>query len=61
MRRVVSGQFGLGVSAKKAISFFTPEGEKEWVTRWTPIYPGGEASETPGTVFTTDAGNVDTI
>lgn len=26
-----------------------------------PFYPSGESSEVPGTVFTTDAGGVDTI
>lgn len=49
------------MSAKAAIGFFTPEGERQWVLGWNPVYPGGEPSETPGTVFTTDSGGVDTI
>ena len=61
MRRLVSGQFELSVPARQAIGFFTPEGEKEWVPGWDPAYPGGEPSETPGTVFTTDVGDVHTI
>lgn len=57
----MSGRFELGVSAEEAIGFFTPEGEREWVPGWNPVYPGGERSESPGTVFTTDAHGVDTI
>ena len=60
MRRVVSGQFELNVPARKAIGFFTPEGEKDWIQGWSPTYPAGEPSETPGTVFTTDVAGVDT-
>jgi len=61
MRRVVSGQFELNLPAEKAIGLFTPEGEKDWVPGWSPTYPAGEPSETPGTVFTTDVAGVDTI
>ncbi len=61
MRTTVSGEFDLAVSAAEAIGFFTPEGERGWVPGWNPVYPSGESSETPGTVFTTDAGGVDTI
>lgn len=61
VRRVVSGQFELGVPAGRAIGFFTPEGEKEWVPGWSPTYPAGEPSESPGTVFTTNADGVETI
>ncbi len=61
MKRMVSGQFELPVSAAKAIHFFTPEGERVWVPAWNPVYPAGEASESSGTVFTTDAHGVETI
>lgn len=61
MKRVVSGQFELNLPAKKAIGLFTPEGEKGWVPGWSPTYPAGEPSETPGTVFITDVGGVDTV
>jgi hypothetical protein len=61
VRRVVSGRFELGVSPTEAIAFFTPEGEREWVPGWDPVYPTGEPSESPGTVFTTNVGGVDTI
>jgi len=61
MRRVVSGQFDLQASAQQAIKFFTPEGEKRWVPGWNPSYPAGEATETRGTVFTTDGHGVHTI
>ncbi|MFA9564165.1 MAG: SRPBCC family protein [Acidimicrobiales bacterium] len=61
MRRVVSGGFGLDLPAQEAIRLFTPEGERNWVTGWNPIYPAGEPSETPGTVFTTDHGGTETV
>lgn len=61
MRRRVSGRFDLEIPAKKAIGFFTPEGEREWVPGWNPIYPEGEPSAAPGTVFTTDVDDVYTI
>lgn len=61
LKRVASGHFGLPLSAKAAIAFFTPEGERDWVPGWNPVYPGGQPSEIPGTVFTTDVGGVDTI
>ncbi len=61
VKRVVSGKFELPVSAAEAIHFFTPEGERAWVPGWNPVYPAGEASELPGTVFTTDAHGVETI
>lgn len=61
MRRVVSGSFELSISAEEAIDFFTPEGEREWVPGWDPVYAGGEPTESPGTVFVTDTHGVDTI
>jgi hypothetical protein len=61
MRRIASGQFGLKATAQQAIRFFTPEGERDWVPGWNPSYPAGKATQTPGTVFTTDAHDVPTI
>ena len=61
MRRVVSGQFELSVPAEKAIGFLTPEGERDWVPGWNPIYPAGEPTEESGTVFTTDIHGVETV
>lgn len=61
MRRTPSGTFELPVSAAQAIGFFTPEGERDWVPGWNSAYPSGEASESAGTVFTTEAGGVETI
>jgi hypothetical protein len=60
-KRVASGHFDLPLSANAAIGFFTREGERDWVPGWNPVYPGGQSSETPGTVFTTDVGGVETI
>ena len=60
-RRSAHGEFILPVSAADAIGFFTPEGERDWVPGWNPIYPEGEASETPGTVFTTAHGHVQIV
>jgi len=53
-RVVCTGSFTLPVPAEVAMPLFTPEGEREWVGReWDPRYPAGEASDQPGTVFTT--------
>jgi hypothetical protein len=54
VRRRVSGEFELPISASDAIGFFTPEGERSWVPGWDPTYPAGEPTETDGTVFVTD-------
>lgn len=61
MKRVSEGDFGLPLPAKSAIGFFTPEGERDWVPDWNPVYAEGEPSETSGTVFVTDVGGVETI
>ena len=61
MKRVVSGEFDLPISAAEAINYFTPEGERAWVPKWNPVYPAGAASESSGTVFLTDADGVETI
>lgn len=61
MKRVVSGQFDVPIPADEAIGLFTPEGERAWAAGWNPAYPAGEASESNGTVFTTEAGGVETI
>ena len=61
MRRTVSGRFDLEVPAREAIELFTPEGERAWAPGWNPTYAAGEPSETPGTVFVTDHGGVETI
>ena len=61
MRRVASGGFELPVSAREAIDFFTPEGERTWVPGWNPMYPGSQPSESSGTVFRTDHNGVETI
>jgi hypothetical protein len=61
MRRTATGQFELPVNAAEAIGFFTPEGERAWVTGWDPSYPAGEPAESSGTVFTTAHGDVETV
>jgi hypothetical protein len=61
MRRAASGHFELDLPAHKAIALFTPEGERDWVPGWNPTYPTGNASETPGTVFISAHGSVETI
>ena len=61
MRRNVTGQFELPVTAAEAIGCFTPEGERTWVPGWDPIYPAGERTESPGTVFITADGDVETV
>ena len=60
-RQVATGTFELAMPAAEAIDYFTPEGERSWAPGWDPYYPDGEASETPGTVFTTDAGHGVTV
>ena len=54
MRRRASGQIEIPLPAGEAIWLFTPEGERAWVPGWDPVYPGGEPSESDGTVFVTD-------
>lgn len=49
------------MSAKTAFAFFTPEGERDWVPDWDPVYAEGEPSETSGTIFTTQVGGLRTI
>jgi hypothetical protein len=61
VRRKVSGEFELPISASDAIAFFTPEGERSWVPGWDPTYPAGESTETDGTVFVTDHGGIETV
>ena len=61
MRSIASGRFGLSLSARDAVGLFTPEGERTWVPGWSPAYPAGRPSETPGTVFITTADGLDTI
>lgn len=61
MRRNASGKFELPMPAAEAIGFFTPEGERSWAPGWEPMYPTGEPSETPGTVFTTSHRDVETV
>ncbi|MFP3915506.1 MAG: hypothetical protein ACLFWM_11575 [Actinomycetota bacterium] len=60
MRLQASGRLHLSLPAWKAISLFTPEGERLWAPGWDPHYPAGEASEEAGTVFVTRAGEVET-
>ena len=61
MRHTSTGSFELPIPARQAISLFTPEGERDWVPGWDPVYPDGAASSTAGTVFTTDAHGTHTI
>ncbi len=60
-RSIASGRFRLSLPAREAIWLFTPEGERSWVPGWSPTYPAGRPSETPGTVFTTTADGSKTI
>lgn len=61
MRTVVSGHFAVALPASQAIGLFTPEGERQWVPEWNPIYAAGHESEDAGTVFTTEMGDAITI
>lgn len=61
MKHVSSGQFELALPASEAIWLFTPEGERKWAPGWSPVYPAGDPSEAPGTVFVTDAHDTETI
>ncbi|WP_084127468.1 hypothetical protein [Demequina sp. NBRC 110054] len=57
----VTGGFELPQRADDAIGYFTPEGERAWVPGWEPVYPAGESSEEPGTVFVTQHGGAETL
>ena len=58
-RAICEGQFTLPISVEKALSLFTPEGERRWAERsWDPVYPipGAAGDDTaPGTVFTPES------
>jgi hypothetical protein len=60
-RQVATGQFALPMPATEAIGWFTPEGERDWVPGWDPVYAAGRPSETAGTVFVTDVDATPTI
>ena len=51
-RVTVTGSFELDCSPDKAISLFTPEGERRWEGGWNPTYHSGATDET-GAVWTT--------
>ena len=61
LRRRSTGRFELPIGAAEAIDYFTPEGERSWAPGWDPQYPAGDPAESPGTVFTTRHGEVETV
>ena len=51
-----TGSFEVPLEPAFAIGLFTPEGERDWVDGWDPIYPDPNADpDAPGTVFLTAA------
>jgi len=51
-----SGRVRVPLSPDAAIHYFTPEGERQWVPGWEPMYPAGaEARLVPGLIFETVA------
>lgn len=49
-----TGSFEIPLEPGRAISLFTPEGERGWVDGWDPRYPvAGADDNEPGTVFLT--------
>lgn len=57
-----SASFCLPLPAERALSLFTPEGERSWVPGWEPecLHPAS-ASSAPGTVFRTTHGGEETL
>lgn len=53
MRLTLNGKIHVALPPDDALSLFTPQGECEWVPDWNPAFPGGEATDEPGTTFVT--------
>ena len=53
MRLSLQGTVHVALPPAEALSLFTPQGECEWVPDWNPTFPGGEATDEPGTTFVT--------
>ncbi len=53
MRLTLQGTIHVALPPDHALSLFTPQGECEWVPDWDPAFPGGEATDEPGTTFVT--------
>jgi hypothetical protein len=53
MHLSLHGTVHVALPPAEALSLFTPQGECEWVPDWNPTFPGGEATDEPGTTFVT--------
>ena len=53
MRLTLNGTLHVALPPADALALFTPQGECEWVPDWNPTFPGGEATDEPGTAFVT--------
>ena len=53
MRLQLHGTLHVPLPPTEALALFTPQGECEWVPDWNPTFPGGEATDEPGTTFVT--------
>jgi hypothetical protein len=57
-----AGVFDLPFSREAALAYLSPEGEREWVPGWLPVYlHPGAADSAPGTVFRTSHNSQETI
>lgn len=61
MKEIRTGVVTVPLPVEKAMRYFTPEGEREWVPGWDPEYGDDEPSEDPGTFFKTTFGGVETF
>jgi hypothetical protein len=53
MHLTLHGTVHVALPPAEALALFTPQGECEWVPDWNPTFPGGEATDEPGTTFVT--------
>lgn len=57
-----AGLFDLPFSREMALAYLSPEGEREWVPGWLPVYlHPSSAATAPGTVFRTSHNSQETV
>jgi hypothetical protein len=58
--RVLRHRFTVPMVPEAAWELFTATGERRWAEHWSPEFPDGDDDRSPGTVFVTSHGSVET-
>ena len=58
--KVLRHRFTVPLARNAAWELFTASGERRWAPGWEPHFPGGDDDRTPGTVFVTTHGTLET-